>query len=293
MHGLDQAPPSRRVLVAVGEQEPDRAAGLPGHPRHPGELKLFVVEIAVHAEGAGADGAERRADAHKLVGIGIARRHQFAVRRLVRIGARRGEAEGAGAQRLDREAAHLGDVVRGRGFPPHGAVAHDIDAQRQMRGLGGDVDRARMALQRIEEVGEALPVPGQPVGQHGVGDFLDALHQIHQRAAMMLSHRREADAAIAEHDRGDAMPARRRQQRIPHRLAVVMGVHVDPAGRDQKAAGVDLAPGRTLFAADCDDAVARNRYVAGEGRLAGAVDDGAAANNDVMHGSRSCTLRRE
>ena len=71
-----------------------------------------------------------------------------------------------------------------------------------------------------------------------------------------------------------------------------MRVHVDPAGRDQKAGGVDLAPGRALFAADCDDAVARNRYVAGEGRLAGAVDDGAAANDDVVHGSRSSALHR-
>ena len=65
---------------------------------------------------------------------------------------------------------------------------------------------------------------------------------------MLLPHRREADAAIAEQDRGDAMPARRRQQRVPHRLAVVMRVHVDPAGGDQEAVGVDLAlPGPALL----------------------------------------------
>ena len=103
----------------------------------------------------------------------------------------------------------------------------------------------------------------------------------------MLLHRRETDAAIAEHHRGDAMPARRRQQRVPHRLAVVMGVHVDPAGRDHEAGGVDVAPGRALLAADRRDAAARDRHVAGESRLAGAIDDGAAANDDVVHGSRS------
>src|SRR5205807_2618453 len=76
-----------------------------------------------------------------------------------------------------------------------------------------------------------------------------------------------------------------------HRLAVVMRVHVDPARRDQTARGIDVAPGWTLLAADPDDAVARDRHVAGEGGLAGAVDDGAAANDNVVHGSRSCMLR--
>ena len=139
------------------------------------------------------------------------------------------------------------------GSQPDRAVAHDVDAQRQVRGLRGDVDRALPALQRIHEIGEALPLPGQASGQHRVGNLLDALHQIHQRAAMMLLHRREADAAIAEHHRGDAMPARRRQQRVPHRLPVIVRVHVDPAGRDQEAVGVDLAPAGTLLAADRRD----------------------------------------
>ena len=135
------------------------------------------------------------------------------------------------------------------GSRPNGAVAHHVDAQRQMRGLRADVDRARTALQRIHEIGEALPLPGQARGQHGVGNLLDALHQIHQRAAMMRLHRREADAAIAEHHGGDAMPARRRQQRIPHRLPVIVRMHVDPSGRDQQARGVDLAPARPLLTA--------------------------------------------
>jgi hypothetical protein len=53
------------------------------------------------------------------------------------------------------------------------------------------------------------------------------------------------------------MPARWRQQRVPHRLPVVMRVHVDPAGRNQEARGVDLAPGRSSFAADRGDPLAR------------------------------------
>ena len=66
-----------------------------------------------------------------------------------------------------------------------------------------------------------------------------------------------------------------------------MGVHVDPAGRDQKSVGVDVAPGRSLLAADGGNAAVLYGDVAGERRLAGAVDDGAAANDDVVHESRS------
>ena len=47
-------------------------------------------------------------------------------------------------------------------------------------------------------------------------------------------HRREADAAVAHDDRRHAVPAGRRQDRIPGRLTVVVRVHVDPARRDDQ-----------------------------------------------------------
>ena len=172
-----------------------------------------------------------------------------------------------------------------------GAVAHHVDAQRQVRDLRGDVDRARAALQLVHELREGFPLPVQAGGQHRVGNFLDALHQVHQRAVMFLLHRREADAAVAEHHRGDAVPARRREQRVPHRLPVVVRVHVDPAGRDQEPIGIDVALGRALLAADRRDAAVRDRNVAGKGRLSGAIDDGAAANDDVVHGTSLPDLR--
>src|SRR5256885_1065535 len=74
-------------------------------------------------------------------------------------------------------------------------------------------------------------------------------------------------------------------QRVPHRLSVIVRVHVDPARRDQQSVGIDLAPRRTLLAADRSDAAARDRHVAAERRLSSAVNDGAAANDDVVHGS--------
>src|SRR5262249_48899432 len=86
-------------------------------------------------------------------------------------------------------------------------------------------------------------------------------------------------------------PAGRREQRIPHRLAVVMGMHVDPARRDEQAIGIDLAPRRSLLAAHGSNAIVLDRDIAAERRLAGPIDDGAAANDDVVHGRRSSASR--
>jgi hypothetical protein len=52
--------------------------------------------------------------------------------------------------------------------------------------------------------------------------------------------RREADAAVAHDDGGDAVPRRGRHLGIPGRLAVVVRVDVDEARRDDVARGVDL-----------------------------------------------------
>ena len=69
-----------------------------------------------------------------------------------------------------------------------------------------------------------------------------------------------------------------------------MGVHVDPARGDQQPVGVDVALGRALLAADRRDAAVRDRHVAGKCRFAGAIDDLAAANDDVVHGRHSLDL---
>ena len=115
VHRLDQPPPALRVLVAVGEQEPDRPAGLLGElasssaartPRRRSRCSCRTRRCR------STPSAEPMPSSSSVVGV--ARRHQLAVRRLVRIGARGGEAERAGAQRLDRQPAHLGDVVRRR-----------------------------------------------------------------------------------------------------------------------------------------------------------------------------------
>ena len=72
------------------------------------------------------------------------------------------------------------------------------------------------------------------------GDVLDALHQLDQPLVPVGRGRGEADAAVAHHDRGDAVPRRRREPRVPRDLGVVVGVDVDPARGDQQPVGVDV-----------------------------------------------------
>ena len=65
---------------------------------------------------------------------------------------------------------------------------------------------------------------------------------------------READAAIAHHGGGDAVLRRGRDVLAPGDLAVIVGVKVDEAWRDQLAPGVDLFGTFARDPADFDDA---------------------------------------
>ncbi len=83
MDRLHQAPPALRILEAIGEQEPDRTAGCLCLLSHPAQLVVLIIEVAVHAERAAAELAQRGADAKQLVIVRIARSDEFAVGRLV------------------------------------------------------------------------------------------------------------------------------------------------------------------------------------------------------------------
>src|SRR6202022_2487566 len=71
VHGGEQAPPAFGILVAIGQQEPDRTARLLCEMGHPGQLCGLIVEVAVHSECTRPDEAECRADAHQLVATGV------------------------------------------------------------------------------------------------------------------------------------------------------------------------------------------------------------------------------
>ena len=77
---------------------------------------------------------------------------------------------------------------------------------------------------------------------------------------------------------------RRRELVVPTDLAVVVGVNVDPAWRDQRTVRVDDLAGRVADrSADRDDPAIFDRHVAGVRGIAGAVDDRAALDHVVMH----------
>ena len=99
------------------------------------------------------------------------------------------------------------------------------------------------------------------------------------------AHRREADAAVAHHERGDAVPGRGREQRIPGDLPVVVGVHVHPAGRDDwpRASSSRRPRSATLPTATMRPASIATSPV--EALAAGAVYDRSAADHEVVHGA--------
>ena len=99
--------------------------------------------------------------------------------------------------------------------------------------------RVRAAVERVEVLGERLPLPLDALVQRGAGDVLDALHQLDEALLLARAHRGEADAAVADHDGGDAVAGRRVEHRVPRGLAVVVGVDVDEARRDDAARRVD------------------------------------------------------
>ena len=130
--------------------------------------------------------------------------------------------------------AHLRQVLGGRRLAVGAALAHHVDPQRRVRQIGRDIDVALARLQRVEVLREGLPVPRQAVGHDHAGDVLHPVHHVDQHVVVFRPARREADAAVAHHHGGDPVRGRRRQSLRPDRLAVVVGVHVDEAGRDQQ-----------------------------------------------------------
>ena len=179
---------------------------------------------------------------------------------------RGGEAEGAGAQRFLGQPAPSPRCPRRsrspggwRGRPSHRPAADGAAPARRRRwcaaagpahpGIRGSSPSPISAPRR----GRCRGCPPRPPSGRSAP------------AWSRLAHRGEADAAIAEQDGGDAMPGGRREHRVPGRLAIVMGVDIDPAGGDKLAVGLDVPLGRPGLAADLREPVAIDRDVAGEG----------------------------
>ncbi len=141
------------------------------------------------------------------------------------------------------------------------------------------------AVERVEVLGERLPAPVDALGERGAGDVLDAFHEADQPLLVTRANGGEPDAAVAGDHGGDPVPGRRLEQRVPRGLAVVVGVDVDEAGRDQQPGRVDGLGGVAgeRRPRHRDDRAVLHRHVTDEARVARAVDDGAAGDLDVVH----------
>ncbi len=172
------------------------------------------------------------------------------------------------------------------------ALAHHVDAQRRVRQERGDVHRERAPVERVEVLGERLPLPLDALVQRGAGDVLHAFHQLDEAFVLVGAHRREADPAVADHDRGDAVARRRIQDRVPGRLTVVVRVDVDEAGRDDAPGRVDdLACVAVDVLADGDDHAVADGDVTHEPGTTGAVDDRPTGDLQLEHATSVPTPR--
>ena len=78
---------------------------------------------------------------------------------------------------LADDVGHRGDVLGRGGIVLGSPVAHHVGADGAVGDLGPDVHRELERVQVVQVLGEALPLPGDALGEGGAGDVLDALHQ--------------------------------------------------------------------------------------------------------------------
>ena len=174
--------------------------------------------------------ADRVRDADQLVGLGGQRRRRLAATRAVVQRPRGREPERAGLDRLRGELRHQRRCPR-RSRPRGCAPRSPITCRRSApcgTCTATSTSNGRPSSASMNS-GNDCQLHVQALVEHGAGDVLDAFHQLDEPAVVGRVHRREADAAVAGDDGGDAVPRRRDHALAPRRLPVVVGVDVDEA----------------------------------------------------------------
>src|SRR5262249_39225367 len=111
---------------------------------------------------------------------------------------------------------------------------------------------------------------------------LDVLERPTDQLAVLGPARGDREPTVAGDHARDAVPRRRRERRVPEDLRVVVRVDVDEARRHGMPTGVELA-GTGQAITDPGDGVAGHRDIGATARRAGAVDDRAAADDEIRH----------
>ena len=135
--------PALGVLVVLHQQHRQGCVGAVGQATEDLEVAVQILEVRHDLQMAETGVSQGRADAPQLgrrVGEGGDLVALFVT---VVHGARGGEAQCAGLQRLQREAAHLGDLrLAGQLLVVAASVPHHVDPQRRVRHLRTHVDQA-------------------------------------------------------------------------------------------------------------------------------------------------------
>ena len=147
-------------------------------------------------------------------------------------------AERAGANTIGHHAGDLADLG-GVDVVLVTPIAEHIGPHRGVRHSRAEIERARHLGEGVDVFTERLPAPVDAFVQRRAGDVLDRLHQLDQECLAAGADRGEADATVPHHCRGDAVVDRRTHHGIPGGLAVVVSVHVDPTGGDERTVGLD------------------------------------------------------
>jgi hypothetical protein len=115
-----------------------------------------------------------------------------------------------------------------------------VVAQGRVTDQRGHVDGRLRGIDGLDIAGKARIVEGLGLAQ-----------QVHRVRRIALERdRRGADAAIADHHRGHALRQLGEHLRGADDVGVVMRMHVDEAGREHAAGGIDLLRGMPVELAD-------------------------------------------
>ena len=177
-------------------------------PRHGGRHALGQHE---HAAADLAEGAGQR---EHLALVGEARGHGHAVLAVVLLEGRGGEADGAGAQRLHHDAPHLARSPP-RWRPLAGLVAEHVGAHRGVAHERGHVGHQPAPLQRGQVLGIGLEVPvdARRIASSDMPSTWVRLRTMRSRCGGTA--RRDREAAVADHHRGDPERRARASRRDP------------------------------------------------------------------------------
>ena len=143
--------------------------------------------------------------------------------------------------------------------------------------------RVRHALERIEILGKAFPLPTDSLEQGGAGNVLDPLHQTDEPVSVCRFDRCKTDPAVAHHNGGNAMPEGRLEQRVPGHLTVVVSMYVDETGSDQQPVSVDFLTPTAVDLPALGYAPTVNGHIGGLTLAPAPIDNRSPAYDRVVH----------